>query len=376
MDVVYALKRQGRTSTGSAVKRPGPRRIYESTSLSRLASPRSRIRWKPPFRATKHSLIYNDFSLRHCLSSLPLDGLESCNNVDEKRSVGREALITVYPTVREVVDSGASRFAYLAFVRICIRRVPFVCENNNCTFTILVGCSSRQSSHPKHRRRRPRRRGEETEGYRGRWRRRCRQEAEGETDASEDFRDGQQRDQGAEGAQRRRVRARPVRSSSSLSHLPVRKVLRRRRRRRWSGGVAVARKGAKRAGSVPVLRRFVESRRRRQAPPPRSSLPEPRRARGKAAAAAGSPTKSKAPTPKRRRPPPPPRPQRLPPPPPRRRSLAASAAAKAAASEYGVAPKAKKTAKPPTKTESLKPKKAATPKAKPAAAKKAAEEVI
>ncbi|GBP92418.1 Histone H1 [Eumeta japonica] len=47
-----------------------------------------------------------------------------------------------------------------------------------------------------------RRRGEETEGYRGRWRRRCRQEAEGETDASEDFRDGQQRDQGAEGAQR------------------------------------------------------------------------------------------------------------------------------------------------------------------------------
>ncbi|GBP92400.1 Histone H4 [Eumeta japonica] len=60
MDVVYALKRQGRTpSTGSAVKRPGPRRIYESTSLrvsSRLASLADQME-KALFRATKHSLI-------------------------------------------------------------------------------------------------------------------------------------------------------------------------------------------------------------------------------------------------------------------------------------------------------------------------------
>ncbi|GBP90027.1 Histone H1-III [Eumeta japonica] len=62
------------------------------------------------------------------------------------------------------------------------------------------GGVKRISSHPKHRRRRlppPRRR---TEGYRGRWRRRCRQ-AEGKP-THRRLRDGQQRDQGAEGAQR------------------------------------------------------------------------------------------------------------------------------------------------------------------------------
>ncbi|GBP07977.1 hypothetical protein EVAR_91027_1 [Eumeta japonica] len=224
MDVVYALKRQGAPSTGSAVKRPGPRRIYESTSLRvspRLASLADQMEKALSGPQNIHLYIMI-VSLRHCLSSLlstdcrvernyfilfylfffkvseapasqrrqpdfrafdtvysgvprPIyrnatierlkpnrnfyfgprhrsrirfeslksrEGqVKSCNNVDEKRSVGREALITVYPTVREVVDSGASRFAYLAFVRICIRRVPFVCENNNCTFTILVGCS-------------------------------------------------------------------------------------------------------------------------------------------------------------------------------------------------------------------------------------------
>ncbi|GBP92430.1 Histone H4 [Eumeta japonica] len=139
MDVVYALKRQGAPSTGSAVKRPGPRRIYESTSLrvsSRLASLADQMEkaLSGPQNIHLYIMIVRIVKSRE-------GQVKSCNNVDEKRSVGREALITVYPTVREVVDSGASRFAYLAFVRICIRRVPFVCENNNCTFTILVGCS-------------------------------------------------------------------------------------------------------------------------------------------------------------------------------------------------------------------------------------------
>ncbi|GBP94785.1 Histone H1B [Eumeta japonica] len=178
----------GAPSTGSAVKRPGPRRIYESTVYDSEA-PASQRR-QPDFRAfdTVYSgvprPIYRNatierlkpnrnfyFGPRH-RSRIRFESLKSregqvksCNNVDEKRSVGREALITVYPTVREVVDSGASRFAYLAFVRICIRRVP------------RIRSTGADDS---------RRRGE-TEGYRGRWRRRCRQEAEGETDASEDF---------------------------------------------------------------------------------------------------------------------------------------------------------------------------------------------
>ncbi|GBP07940.1 Histone H3 [Eumeta japonica] len=380
MDVVYALKRQGRTLrvrrlNGPARDESTNLRVYESRlCLASLADQMER-----PFSGPQNIHLY--IMIVESLKSRE-GQVKSCNNVDEKRSVGREALITVYPTVREVVDSGASRFAYLAFVRICIRRVPFVCENNNCTFTIL--------SHPKHRRRRLRRRGEETEGYRGRWRRRCRQEAEGETDASEDFRDGQQRDQGAEGAQRfflqasrnisppntrRRVRARPVRSSSSLSHLPVRKVLRRRRRRRrWSGGVAVARAGR----NEPALS---------LRPPPLRR--EPAAAAEGAAAIAlpsrGGQEEARPPRPVLRRRNLKRRPQREE---GRRRRCGRSGCRLRRREEEArrlrrgegeggqrraAKPKAKKTAKPPTKTESLKPKKAATPKAKPAAAKKAAE---
>ncbi|GBP00181.1 Histone H4 [Eumeta japonica] len=61
MDVVYALKGaplRVRRLNGPARDESTNLRVYES----RLASPRSRIRWKRPFQATKHSLIYNDLS--------------------------------------------------------------------------------------------------------------------------------------------------------------------------------------------------------------------------------------------------------------------------------------------------------------------------
>ncbi|GBP89451.1 Histone H1B [Eumeta japonica] len=310
-----------------------PRPIYRNATIERL-KPNRNFYFGPRHRSR---IRFESLKSRE-------GQVKSCNNVDEKRSVGREALITVYPTVREVVDSGASRFAYLAFVRICIRRVP------------RIRSTGADDS---------RRRGE-TEGYRGRWRRRCRQ-AEGETDASEDFRDGQQRDQGAEGRSgsslqaikkyiaaqykvdaekhapfirkylksavesgtliQTKGRARPVRSSSSLSHLPVRKVL-RRRRRRWERWSRRRRERAKRAGSKSASSaassRAGGGGKKSSAAAIASSAPRRKR---KSAAAAGSPTtKSKAPTPKRgrrrrrgrsgcrlrRR-------RRSPPPPPRRR---------------------------------------------------------
>ncbi|GBP89484.1 Histone H1 [Eumeta japonica] len=120
-----------------------PRPIYRNATIERL-KPNRNFYFGPRHRSR---IRFESLKSRE-------GQVKSCNNVDEKRSVGREALITVYPTVREVVDSGASRFAYLAFVRICIRRVP------------RIRSTGADDS---------RRRGE-TEGYRGRWRRRCRQE--------------------------------------------------------------------------------------------------------------------------------------------------------------------------------------------------------
>ncbi|GBP62456.1 Histone H1 [Eumeta japonica] len=103
------------SSISLAADRPG--RLDPLTRASRrlpVRSPIRNVRREPPLGERESVRIVKSREGQ----------VKSCNNVDEKRSVGREALITVYPTVREVVDSGASRFAYLAFVRICIRRVP------------------------------------------------------------------------------------------------------------------------------------------------------------------------------------------------------------------------------------------------------------
>ncbi|GBP02299.1 hypothetical protein EVAR_85398_1 [Eumeta japonica] len=71
-----------------------PRPIYRNATIERL-KPNRNFYFGPRHRSR---IRFRSLKSRE-------GQVKSCNNVDEKRSVGREALITVYPTVREVVDT-------------------------------------------------------------------------------------------------------------------------------------------------------------------------------------------------------------------------------------------------------------------------------
>ncbi|GBP92435.1 Histone H4 type VIII [Eumeta japonica] len=348
-------------------------RVYEFSS--RLASLADQM--EKALSATKHSLIYNDCFFT-TLSLLPRtvrivksrEGqVKSCNNVDEKRSVGREALITVYPTVREVVDSGASRFAYLAFVRICIRRVP------------RIRSTGADDPPPRRRNRRLPRSVRRSRSRRRN--RRIRRLPRWSTTRSGS------KERSGSSLQAIKIYRRPIQGRRREACAFIRKYLKSAVESGTliqtkgkgasgsfklesksssgskkssggggggggSGGVAVGAKGRNEPAlslRPPPLRREPAAAARR-APPPRSSLPEPRRARGmpprpvlRRRNLKRRPQREEG---RRRRRGRsgcrlrPPR-RRSPPPPPRRRRRRASG---------GVAPKAKKTAKPPTKTES------------------------
>ncbi|GBP97048.1 hypothetical protein EVAR_46747_1 [Eumeta japonica] len=246
MDVVYALKRQGAPSTGSAVRRPDT--IYESTSLrvsSRLASLADQM--EKAFSGHKHSLIYNDcfFTTLSLFSPSRRTVSDLCDFLSLPFDNGR---------YRSRIEAGADDSR---------RR-----ENRRLPRSVAAAVSSRSQAKP----------------------------------ASEDFRDGQQRDQGLKGAQR----------FFSAGHQNISPP-------NTSGG---------RDSAAAIISSSAAAGK------------EKRSRRG------GSPTtKSKAPTPKRR--PPPSRPQRLPPPPAKK--PAASAAAKAKAAKAKAARSAGEDRKPPTK---------------------------
>ncbi|GBP90008.1 Histone H3.2 [Eumeta japonica] len=300
MDVVYALKRQG-----------APLRVRRLNGPARDESTNLRV--------------YEFESLKSREGQV-----KSCNNVDEKRSVGREALITVYPTVREVVDSGASRFAYLAFVRICIRRVPRIRSTGaddsaaaaKKPKATAVGGGGGVVKKPKAKPTHPK-------------------TSEMVNNAIRELKERSGSLQAIKKYIAAQYKARAGRNEPAL----------------FASSAASSRAGGGGKSSAAAIAFRAAAGKRKRPPRPvlrrRNLKRRPQREEGRRRRCGRSGCRLRR----------------------REEEPAASAAAKAKAAKAkgGVAPKAKKTAKPPTKTESPKPKKAATPKAKPAAAKKAAE---